>query len=86
MDGYVYDQFQDFFWFQQNQAQIKEEKMKSDCQQVAETSTDPAESVETWALTSCKAGITYTYQTTEILRRSGWGPLENRAAFAFISL
>jgi hypothetical protein len=38
---YVYDQFQDLFCNQQNQAQIKEEKMKSDCQQVAETSTDP---------------------------------------------
>lgn len=37
----VYDQFQDLFCNQQNQAQIKEEKMKSDCQQVAETSTDP---------------------------------------------
>lgn len=24
---------------------------------------------------SCKAGITYTYQTTEIESRSGWGPL-----------
>lgn len=23
---------------------------------------------------SCKAGITYTYQTTEIESRSGWGP------------
>lgn len=38
---YVYDQFQDGFSNQQNQAQIKEEKMKSDCPQVAETSTDP---------------------------------------------
>lgn len=42
---YVYDQFQDFFCNQQNQAQIKEDKMKSDCQQVAETSTDPAENL-----------------------------------------